>query len=58
MRPGETPGVIVAADTNTLLPLVPHGIFPKEFIPLESGMVETVSWYQEATQPKPVGPNG
>jgi UDP-glucose 4-epimerase len=44
MRPGETPGAYVVADTSTL-PAV--GIDPAELIPLERGVTETVAWYSE-----------
>lgn len=50
MRPGETPGVVVKADTSTLVDLVPYGILPEAFVRLERGMVETVDWYQRHAQ--------
>jgi UDP-glucose 4-epimerase len=44
MRPGETPGAYVTADTTTL-PAI--GIDPAELIPLERGVLQTVAWFRE-----------
>lgn len=44
MRPGETPGASVTADTTTL-PLV--GIDPQSLVPLDKGIAEVVAWYAE-----------
>lgn len=44
MRPGETPGARITADTTTL-PLI--GIDPASLVPLEQGIRETVAWYAE-----------
>lgn len=44
MRPGETPGVVVAADVSTLERL---GFKAGDFTPLEEGLAETVGWYRE-----------
>jgi UDP-glucose 4-epimerase len=45
MRPGETPGVEVRADVETMAPLAGFGVDPAAFVPLERGMVTTVQWY-------------
>lgn len=42
MRPGETPGAVVTADTSTLRHL---GMDPARLTPLAKGMDETVAWY-------------
>lgn len=44
MRPGETPGARVVADTSTLALL---GMDPAKLTPLREGIRETVSWYAE-----------
>jgi UDP-glucose 4-epimerase len=44
MRPGETPGTPIVADTSTLEFV---GMDPADLIPLEKGMDETVLWYLE-----------
>lgn len=44
MRPGETPGARVTADTTTL-PLV--GMSADRLIPLEDGIADVVGWYAE-----------
>jgi len=44
MRPGEIPGAIVCADTNTL-ELV--GMFPDELVPLSTGLQETVADFRQ-----------
>ena len=44
MRPGETPGAVVKADTRTLALL---GMDPAELTPLDIGMRETVAWFAE-----------
>lgn len=49
MRPGETPGVVVKADTTTLAPLATYGIDPSKFVQLEQGMRETLDWYRWKT---------
>lgn len=46
MRPGETPGVEVFANVDTLKPLEEYGIVPDRFVTLEDGMAETVEWYR------------
>jgi hypothetical protein len=43
MRPGETPGAVVTADTSTL-PMV--GMDAAKLIPLGQGVAETVAWYE------------
>lgn len=43
MRPGETPGAVVLADTSTLAPL---SIGPEDLTLLEDGIAETVDWYR------------
>lgn len=45
MRPGETPGVTVCADTTTLAPLAEYGVDPAKFRTLEDGLVDTVAAY-------------
>lgn len=56
MRPGETPGVVVKADTSTLAPLtVPYGVDPAKFVTLEDGMAETVAWYARQIQARTRG---
>ena len=47
MRPGETPGVEVRANTETLKPLAEFGIEPARFTQLEPGMLTTVQWYRD-----------
>ena len=42
MRPGETPGAKVTADTSTLKLI---GMDPAELVPLASGIHDTVQWY-------------
>jgi UDP-glucose 4-epimerase len=49
MRPGETPGAVVKADTSTLALL---GMDPAQFTPLGEGMRETVAWYAEHWLPE------
>jgi UDP-glucose 4-epimerase len=44
MRPGEVPNAVVSADVSTLKPL---GINAENFIPLGTGVQETVDWYRE-----------
>jgi len=44
MRPGETPGTAVTAQTKTLLSV---GIEPSSLVPLEEGMARTVDWFIE-----------
>jgi len=44
MRPGETPGAIVVADTSTL-DLV--GMSPAEMTPMREGMAKTVEYFRE-----------
>jgi UDP-glucose 4-epimerase len=43
MRPGETPGAVVLADTGTLAPL---GIKPDDLIALEQGVPTTVEYFR------------
>jgi UDP-glucose 4-epimerase len=45
MRPGETPGSTVLADTKTLAAV---GWHPKAMIPLEQGLADTVPYYRAA----------
>ncbi|GAA2281632.1 dTDP-glucose 4,6-dehydratase [Nonomuraea roseoviolacea subsp. roseoviolacea] len=42
MRPGETPGTAVTAQTKTLLSV---GIDPRSLVSLEEGMARTVDWF-------------
>ena len=44
MRPGEIPGAVVTADTDTLN-LV--GMHPSQLVPLEQGIDETVAWFAQ-----------
>ncbi|MDA0638412.1 NAD-dependent epimerase/dehydratase family protein [Nonomuraea sp. MCN248] len=44
MRPGETPGTAVTAQTKTLLSV---GIEPSSLVSLEQGMARTVDWFIE-----------
>lgn len=44
MRPGETRGSNVTADTTTLAPLKYH---PADFLPLEDGVARTVRWFRD-----------
>lgn len=43
MRPGETPGSEVLADTSQLVP----GIKPEDLLELEFGLKDTVAWYRK-----------
>jgi nucleoside-diphosphate-sugar epimerase len=45
MRPGETPGSTVLADTKTLAAV---GWHPKGMITLEEGLADTVPYYRAA----------
>jgi nucleoside-diphosphate-sugar epimerase len=49
MRPGETPGARVVADTSTL-PLV--GMSVDGLVPLEEGISDVVAWYAEKWLPR------
>jgi len=49
MRPGEVANAIVSADVSTLKPL---GINAENFIPLGTGIQETVQWYRENWLPE------
>ncbi|MET8356922.1 NAD-dependent epimerase/dehydratase family protein [Micromonospora sp. NPDC005171] len=42
LRPGESPGATVLADTSTLEPL---GIDARSFVPLEDGLRKTIDYY-------------
>ncbi len=44
MRPGELPGAVITANTNTLSLI---GIDAKDFIPLKFGIAETINYYHE-----------
>jgi UDP-glucose 4-epimerase len=44
MRPGETVGTPVVADTTTLPSI---GMDPGQLVPLDQGMYETVQWYAD-----------
>jgi UDP-glucose 4-epimerase len=44
MRPGETPGAVVVADTTTLDVL---GVDPSSLVRLEDGLVPTVAYFQQ-----------
>jgi len=44
MRPGETPGATVVADTATLEPL---GFGPADMVTLEDGLARTIDFYRE-----------
>jgi UDP-glucose 4-epimerase len=44
MRPGEVPNAVVSAEAETLQPL---GIDANDFVPLEVGLRQTVTWYYE-----------
>jgi nucleoside-diphosphate-sugar epimerase len=44
MRPGEIPGDVVSADTKTLEFL---GITPASFVSLDSGIRQTVAWFND-----------
>lgn len=44
MRPGETPGAVVLADTRAMSEYL--GIRPHEFVPLERGVAHTVDYYR------------
>jgi UDP-glucose 4-epimerase len=48
MRPGETVGTPVTADTSTLVQV---GMDPEELISLDRGMYETVQWYADEWLP-------
>jgi UDP-glucose 4-epimerase len=43
MRPGETPGAVVTADTKTLSLL---GVDTFDLVPLAAGVAKTVEWYE------------
>lgn len=49
MRPGETPGAVVSADTLTLHQI---GMSADRLKPLEEGMRETIEWYHDNWLPK------
>jgi len=44
MRPGEVPNAVVKANVDSLSVL---GINAENFIPLGTGILETVEWYRE-----------
>jgi UDP-glucose 4-epimerase len=55
MRPGETVGTPVVADTSTLVQV---GMDPDNLVPLDQGLYETVSWYADNWLPGYLGKLG